>query len=167
MAKILHKRATTTHAIRTEIQRPTKSIAMLGRRYGINHKTVRKWHHRDAVEDTRVMRPTAPRSTSLTPLGEPAAVTFRQKTQLPLDDSLHSLQREMPALPRTSLHRLYQRQRISHCREIAAKSMRKSPSSVTRPATCITTSVSPHRRGQSLSVCRCGSDTQVCPCTPV
>ncbi|TDX23311.1 hypothetical protein DFO67_1259 [Modicisalibacter xianhensis] len=54
MAQILHKRATTTHAVRAEIQRSTESAATLSRRYGINPKTVRKWRSRDTVEDTRM-----------------------------------------------------------------------------------------------------------------
>lgn len=54
MAQILHQRATTTHAIRAEIQRSTDSVAALSRRYGINPKTVRKWRSRDSVEDTRM-----------------------------------------------------------------------------------------------------------------
>lgn len=112
MAQILHQRATTTHAIRAEIQRSTDSVAALSRRYGINPKTVRKWRSRDTVEDTR-MGPKAARSTSLTPLEEAAAITFRQKTLLPLDDCLHALQREIPSLTRSSLHRLYQRHGIS------------------------------------------------------
>lgn len=85
-AQILHKRAMTTHAIRAEIQRSTESVATLSRRYGINPKTVRKWRSRQTVEDTR-MGPKAPRSTSLTPLEEAAAVTFRQKTLLHIDIS--------------------------------------------------------------------------------
>ena len=60
------------------------------------------------------MGPKAARSTSLTPLEEEAAaVTFRQKTLLPLDDCLHALQREVPSLTRSSLHRLYLRHGIS------------------------------------------------------
>ncbi|TDX28359.1 hypothetical protein DFO67_11059 [Modicisalibacter xianhensis] len=59
MAQILHKRATTTHAIRAEIQRSADSVATLSRRYGINLKTVRKWRNRDTVEDTR-MGPSPP-----------------------------------------------------------------------------------------------------------
>lgn len=54
MAQIFHKRATTTHAIRAEIQRSTESAATLSRRYGINPKTVRKWRSRDTVEDVQV-----------------------------------------------------------------------------------------------------------------
>lgn len=112
MAQVLHQRATTTHAIREDIQRSTESVATLSRRYGINPKTVRKWRSRTSVEDVR-MGPKAARSTSLTPLEEAAAITFRQKTLLPLDDCLHALQREIPSLTRSSLHRLYQRHGIS------------------------------------------------------
>jgi len=42
MAQVLCQRATTTHAIRVDIQRSMDSIAVLSRRYGINSKTVRK-----------------------------------------------------------------------------------------------------------------------------
>ncbi len=93
MAQVLHQRATTTHAIREDLQRSTESVAALSRRYGINPKTVRKWRSRTSVEDVR-MGPKAARSTSLTPLEEAAAITFRQKTLLPLDDCLHALQRD-------------------------------------------------------------------------
>lgn len=49
MAQILHKRVTTTHAIRTEIQRSMESVTALSRRYCIHPKTVRKWRHWAAV----------------------------------------------------------------------------------------------------------------------
>ena len=106
MAQILHQRATTTHAVRAEIQRSTASVAELSRRYNINPKTVRKWRQRASVEDER-MGPKAPRSSSLTPMEEAAAVTFRRTTHLPLDDCLFALQRFIPHLTRSSLHRLY------------------------------------------------------------
>jgi transposase-like protein len=62
MAPILSNRATTTPAIRAEIQRPTESAATLSRRYGINLKTLRKWRSRDTVGDTRMgPRPLVPR----------------------------------------------------------------------------------------------------------
>lgn len=112
MAQILHQRATTTHAVRAEIQRSTASVAELSRRYNINPKTVRKWRQRASVEDER-MGPKAPRSSSLTPMEEAAAVTFRRTTHLPLDDCLFALQRFIPHLTRSSLHRLYQRHDIS------------------------------------------------------
>lgn len=112
MAQILHKRATTTHAIRAEIQRSQDSIATLSRRYNLNPKTVRKWRNRETIEDAP-MGPSRPHSTSMTPLQEAAAVAFRQKMLLPLDDCLHALQRTIPTLTRSSLHRLYQRHGIS------------------------------------------------------
>ncbi|MDZ7888685.1 MAG: IS481 family transposase [Pseudomonas sp.] len=112
MAQILHKRATTTHAVRAEIQRSQDSIATLSKRFNLNPKTVLKWRHRDTVEDAP-MGPSNPRSTSMTPLQEAVAVAFRQKTLLPLDDCLHALQRSIPTLTRSSLHRLYQRHGIS------------------------------------------------------
>ncbi len=102
MAQVLHKRATTTHAIRAEIQRSQDSIATLSKRYNLNPKTVRKWRSRDTVEDAP-MGPGNPHSTSMTPLQEAAAVAFRQKTLLPLDDCLHALQRTIPSLTRSSL----------------------------------------------------------------
>lgn len=112
MAQVLHKRATTTHAIRAEIQRSQDSIAVLSKRYSLNPKTVRKWRNRETIEDAP-MGPSSPHSTSMTPLQEAAAVAFRQKTLLPLDDCLHALQRTIPTLTRSSLHRLYQRHGIS------------------------------------------------------
>lgn len=102
MAQILHQRATTTHAVRAEIQRSTASVAALSRRYNINPKTVRKWRQRTSVEDNR-MGPKAPRSSSLTEAEEAAAITFRRTTHLPLDDCLFALQRFISHLTRSSL----------------------------------------------------------------
>ncbi|TWI49271.1 hypothetical protein IQ22_04073 [Pseudomonas duriflava] len=85
MAQVLHKRATTTHTIRAELQRSQDSIATLSKRYNLNPKTVIKWRKRDSVED-QPMGPREPHSTSLTLAGEAVAIAFRQKTLLPLDD---------------------------------------------------------------------------------
>ena len=60
------------------------------------------------------MGPRDPHSTSLTLAEEAVAIAFRQKTLLPLDDCLHALQRFIPRLSRSSLHRLYQRHGISN-----------------------------------------------------
>ena len=51
MGQILHQRATTTHAIRSAIQRSQASIAQLSKQYNLNPKTVLKWKHRKTVED--------------------------------------------------------------------------------------------------------------------
>ncbi|TBU74003.1 hypothetical protein [Pseudomonas daroniae] len=125
MAQVLHKRATTTHAIRAEIQRSQDSITVLSRRYNLNPKTVRKWRNRVTVEDAP-MGPSNPHSTSMTPLQEAAAVAFRQKL-LPLDDCLHALQRSIPTLTRSSLHRLYQRHGISQLPRSAETRREKKP----------------------------------------
>ncbi len=125
MAQLLHQRATTTHAIRAEIQRSPASIAELSRRYHLNPKTVRKWRQRASVEDER-MGPRTPRSASLSDVEEAAAITFRRTTHLPLDDCLFALQRFMPHLTRSSLHRLYQRHGVSRLpRESEAKPNRR------------------------------------------
>ena len=76
MAQVLHKRATTTHAIRAELQRSQDSIATLSKRYNLNPKTVIKWRKRDSVED-QPMGPREPHSTSLT-LAEEAAAGRRR-----------------------------------------------------------------------------------------
>lgn len=126
MAQVLHKRATTTHAIRAEIQRSPDSITTLSRRYNLNPKTVRKWRSRGTVEDAP-MGPRAPRSISLTPLQEAAALVFRQKTLLPLDDCLHALQRTIPTLTRSSLHRLFQRHGVSQLPRSSEPGREKKP----------------------------------------
>ena len=97
MAQVLHKRATTMHAIQAELQRSQDSIATLSKRYNVNPKTVIKWPNRNSVED-QPMGPREPHLTSLILAEEAAAVAFRQKTLLPLDDCLHALQRFIPGL---------------------------------------------------------------------
>ncbi len=112
MTQVLHKRAKTTYAIRKDIQRSPASIAKLSRRYNLNPKTVRKWRHRNSVEDER-MGPKEPSSTSMTDLEKAAAIAFRRTTWLALDDCLFALQRFIPHLTRSSLHRLYARHGIN------------------------------------------------------
>ena len=47
MGQVLHGSATTTHAIRTAIQRSKAPLKELATRYGLNSKTVAKWRKRD------------------------------------------------------------------------------------------------------------------------
>jgi len=108
VGQLLHDCATTTHAVRTAIQRSKASISELAERYGINQKTVRKWRARKSVEDLP-MGPKTPRSTVLAPQEEAVCVAFRKHTLLPLDDCLYALQDSIPNLTRSSLHRLLQR----------------------------------------------------------
>ncbi|MEL6996598.1 MAG: IS481 family transposase [Pseudomonadota bacterium] len=111
MGQVLHKRATTTHAIRAEIQRSSASIQSLSRQFGVNPKTVAKWKKRDTVEDAPMgaKRP----NTVLSEQDEALICAFRRKTELPLDDCLLALQDQIPPLTRSNLHRCLQRHGLS------------------------------------------------------
>jgi ribosome-binding protein aMBF1 (putative translation factor) len=47
----LHKNATTTPAVRAQIQQSSASEYELAEQYGISRTTVQRWKHRDCVED--------------------------------------------------------------------------------------------------------------------
>jgi len=101
MGQILHGSATTTHAVRTAIQRSKAPLKDLAARYGLNRKTVVKWRKRAFVHDAP-MGPKSPRSTVLTVQEEATVVAFRKQTLLPLDDCLYALQATIPHLSRSS-----------------------------------------------------------------
>ena len=52
MGQVLHGCATTTHAVRTAIQRSKAPLKELAARYGLNHKTVAKWRKGPGVNET-------------------------------------------------------------------------------------------------------------------
>ena len=112
MDQVLHGSARTTPAVRQALQASTDSLAKLALRYGLNEKTVAKWRGRTTTQDAP-MGPKHPVSTVLNPLEEAAALTFRQHTQLPLDDCLYALQDSIPHLARSALPRLFQRPGVS------------------------------------------------------
>ena len=131
MGQVLHGSATTTAAVRRAIQYSQESLNRVAERYDINPKTVAKWKKRTHVDDAP-MGPKKPRSTVLTPEQEAACVAFRKHTLLPLDDCLYALQHGIPALMRSSLHRLFQRHDISRLPEMdgekpAKKKFKKYP----------------------------------------
>jgi len=64
MGEVLHGCATTTHAVRTAIQRSKAPLKELAARHGLNHKTVAKWRKRAFVNDAP-MGPKRPHSTVL------------------------------------------------------------------------------------------------------
>jgi transposase-like protein len=64
MGQILHRRATTTEAIRRAIQHSQESLRTLSRRHCIDPKTVAKWRKRSSTTDHRT-GPTVPKSTVL------------------------------------------------------------------------------------------------------
>lgn len=98
--QIRHGSASTTHAIRTHIQRSQASIAELSRELGINPKTVAKWRKCKTVEDQKT-GPKEPRSTVLNQDEEEMVVAFRRHTLLPLDECLYALQPSIPHLTRS------------------------------------------------------------------
>src|SRR5579872_2733509 len=118
MGQVLHGSATTTHAIRTAIQRSKAPLKDLAVQYGLNQKTVAKWRQRSFVHDAP-MGPKAPRSTVLSAEEEAVVVAFRRHTLLPLDDCLYALQATIPHLTRSSLHRCLQRHGISRLPDVA------------------------------------------------
>ncbi len=130
MGQVLHGSATTTHAIRTAIQRSQASIQGLSETYNLNPKTVAKWKKRDFVADA-AMGPKEIRSTVLSLDEEAVIVAFRKYTLLPLDDCLYALQASLPHLTRSSLHRCLQRHGISRLPETngtkAKKAFKKYP----------------------------------------
>ena len=126
MGQVLHGSATTTHAVRTAIQRSKAPLKDLAARYGLNRKTVVKWRKRAFVHDAP-MGPKTSRSTVLTAQEEAMVVAFRKQTLLPLDDCLYALQATIPHLTRSSLHRCLQRHGISRLPEITGDKPAKQP----------------------------------------
>ena len=126
MGQVLHGCATTTHAVRTAIQRSKAPLKELAARYGLNHKTVAKWRKRAFVNDAP-MGPKTPHSTVLSSKEEAIIVAFRKHTLLPLDDCLYALRATIPHLTRSSLHRCLKRHAISRLPEIAGDKVAKKP----------------------------------------
>lgn len=116
MGQILHARARTTEEVRREIQNSKESLRVLSERYGVNFKTILKWKYRDYVHDSP-MGQKNPHSTVLTREEEAICVAFRKHTLLPLDDCLYALQKRIPRLTGSSLHRLFKRNGINRLPE--------------------------------------------------
>ena len=117
MGQVLHGSASTTAAIRRAIQNSQESLRALGKRHGINPKTVAKWRSRSSTADVRP-GPKDAHSTVLSIEEEAIIVAFRKHTLLPLDDCLYALQASIPHLTRSSLHRCLQRHDISRLPEV-------------------------------------------------
>ena len=107
----LHKNATTTPAVRAQIQQSSASEYELAEQYGISRTTVQRWKHRDSVED----RSHTPHrlQTTLNAGQEELVVYLRKQLRLPLDDLL-AVVREFvhPTMGRSSLHRLLVRRGV-------------------------------------------------------
>lgn len=111
MGQILHKCATTTQRIRSEIQESKESVSVLAKKFGINIKTVYKWKKRRSVIDAPMGAKKL--RTVLSEIEELAICTFRTKTQLALDDCYIALKDSIPTLTRSNLHRCLKRHGLS------------------------------------------------------
>ena len=120
MAGSLHGSARTTPRVRAELQASQEKTGTLAQRYGLSRTTVNKWRGRTTTADAP-MRPTAPRSSVLSPEGEAMVVEFRRRTLLPLDDVLGCLLDSIPKLTRSSLHRCLTRHGISRLHDDPAR----------------------------------------------
>ena len=83
VVQVRHGSGTTTHTVRTAIQRSNALLAQLSRELGNNPNSVAKWRKRQTVEDLKT-GPKEPRSTVLTAAEEATIVAFRWHTLLPL-----------------------------------------------------------------------------------
>lgn len=125
MGRALHGSATTTHALRTAMQRSQASIAELSRTYGLDRKTVAKWRKRSSVADAR-RGPRERRSSVLSREEEALVVAFRRHRLPPLDDCLYALQPTMPHLTRSGLPRCFRRHEVSRLPEVGGGKPRKA-----------------------------------------
>lgn len=115
MGQILHKRARTTQAIRTEIRTAKGSLLTLAKRFNVNPKTIQKWRKREASEDLPMGNGRA--NSVLTKEEETLICELRKKTWLPLDDLFDILKPKIPNLSRSNLHRCLQSYGISRVPE--------------------------------------------------
>ena len=115
----LHKQATTTPRIRSEIQQAPASVSNgeLASQYNVSTATVRRWRYRDDVHDHSHTRHT--RLTTLNAEQEEVLVAAREFLRLPLDDLL-VVAREFlnPDLSRSALHRMLQRREVPTLAEL-------------------------------------------------
>jgi transposase InsO family protein len=111
MVQVLHARAATTVATRKKIQQSKKSISEIAREFNINRKTVMKWRKRDDVLDlpfgSKKLR------TVLTEIEQKAICIFRKSTNHSLDDCFIALEKTIPNLSRSNLHRCLKRNGLS------------------------------------------------------
>jgi transposase InsO family protein len=115
----LHKKARTTPEIRREIQSSHLPTSVLARKYGVCRHTIRKWRHRDTVEDAS-HRPHKIHAT-LTEAQEVIVVALRETLLLPLDDLLAVVRQFICSeLSRSALDRCLRRHGLSRLDDLIA-----------------------------------------------
>jgi len=108
----LHKNATTTPRVRTEIRLSDEPAAVLADRHHVCLSTIYKWRKRENPHDASHTPHRL--QTTLTPAQEMVAVELRRTLRLPLDDLL-AVVREFvnPQATRAGLHRCLKRHGVS------------------------------------------------------
>ncbi len=116
----LHKKATTTPAIRDYIRTSGRPVKTLARELNLNVGTVRKWRGRESNQDAS-HRPHKMKTT-LTPAQEIIVCELRRTLLLSLDD-LTAIVKEYinPAASRSGIGRLLQREGISRLNDLIPK----------------------------------------------
>lgn len=115
----LHKNATTTPAIRAEIQAAPASVSSnsLARKYGRNVGTINRWRGRTTVEDAS-HRPHQIKAT-LSAEMEEVVVELRRTLLLGIDDLLVVVREFIcPTLSRSALDRMLRRHGVSRLRDL-------------------------------------------------
>jgi transposase InsO family protein len=115
----LHKNATTTPAIRAEIQAAPASVSSnaLARKYGRNVGTINRWRGRTTVEDAS-HRPHQIKAT-LSAEMEEVVVELRRTLLLGIDDLLVVVREFIcPTMSRSALDRLLRRHGVSRLRDL-------------------------------------------------
>ncbi len=124
MGQILHKRATTTHAIRQQIKDTEGSINSIAKKFNVHWATAKKWKEKANVEDAQMGNG---RNNSILIKEEDWLICeTRKKTWLPLDDLYLLLKPAIPKLTRSNLHRCLQFYGISKVPEEIKPPKKKS-----------------------------------------
>ena len=113
----LHKKATTTPAIREHIRTSPKGVKTLARELNLNVATVRQWRGRDSTEDAS-HRPHR-MQTTLSPAQEALVVELRRTVLLSLDDLVAVTRAHLhPEASRAAIGRLLKREGVSRLADL-------------------------------------------------
>ena len=116
----LHKNARTTPALRKELQNSNLPERVLAKKYGLTRDTVRKWKHRQSIEDAS-HRPHNFKAT-MTREQEVITVEARKLLLLSLDDLLVLVRTFInPDVSRSGLDRCLRRHGVSNLKQLIAE----------------------------------------------
>jgi transposase-like protein len=113
----LHKKATTTPAIREYIRTSPKGVKALARELNLNPGTVRKWRGREDTQDAS--RRPHKMQTTLSPAQEALVVELRRTVLLSLDDLVAVTRAHIhPDASRAAIGRLLAREGVSRLADL-------------------------------------------------